>query len=302
MKCFRIDFNKLLRITLLNKESFVPPREHRTRYTSEYILYAVTKGVLKLKVNGTETELMTGDICLFDKGDFQESAEPTCCEYYYIHFATESIETFELTEEQYRKEISEKKKKCNTLNFTGSECYENCYVLLKQKYTVADKVIWEYFTGVLEKNKLNFESRYPGRRMEISNAICLMFFKLEELGEENHKTVYYTVRKIVDYIEKNFAQPVSGRDIERIFFLSYDYANRMFEEQMNSSIIKYRNFVRINHAKNMLSATDLPLAEISEQTGFENQQYFSRIFKKFEGITPSGYRRKMRSMETDADK
>lgn len=302
MKCFEIDFNELLKVTLLNKENLVPPSEHITRYTTEYILYMVTKGELLLRLNGEDIRLEPGDIFVFDKGDFQTPTKATQCEYYYLHFETESIETLELTEEQYKERIKEKSKKCNLADFHGNESYENCYGLIRQKYTVNDKSEWEYYVGIFEKNKLTFESRNPIRRMEITFSVYSLFFKMEEQGMEKNGKAYYTVRKITEYIEKNFAMPINGSDIENRFFVNFDYANRMFDKYMNCSIIKYRNLVRVNQAKNRLSNTDMPICLIAEQAGFESLQYFSRLFKKFEGITPSDYRKKIRSLEIYADK
>ena len=302
MKCFRIDFNELLKITLLNKENLIPPREHITRYTSEYILYMVTKGVINLKLNSDKIRLAPGDIFLFDKGDFQTPLDATNCEYNYIHFETDSVVTLELTEEEYKRKIDEKAKECNLADFNGDKVYENCYVLIRQKYTITDKSMLEHLSGIFEKNKLTFESKNPSRRMEISSAVCSLFFRLEEMGSEKRRKAYYTARQIADYIEKNFTLPITGSDIENRFFVNFDYANRIFEENMNCSLIRYRNLVRINHAKNRLSNTDMPLGIIAEQTGFESLQYFSRLFKKYEGITPSAYRKRIRSMETYGDK
>ena len=58
---------------------------------------------------------------------------------------------------------------------------------------------------------------------------------------------------------------------------------------MGCSIIKYRNRVRINEAKFRIAATDMNMSEIADFVGFGNVYYFSRIFKKIEGVAPSDY-------------
>ena len=59
---------------------------------------------------------------------------------------------------------------------------------------------------------------------------------------------------------------------------------------MGSSIIKYRNRLRIDAAKMSMLVADKTFSEISEETGFGDERYFNRIFKKYEGITPGEYR------------
>jgi two-component system response regulator YesN len=60
---------------------------------------------------------------------------------------------------------------------------------------------------------------------------------------------------------------------------------------MGCSIIDYTLSLRINRAKNMLAAGTHTLSQIAERVGFEDYNYFSRVFKKRTGYTPSGYKK-----------
>ena len=62
---------------------------------------------------------------------------------------------------------------------------------------------------------------------------------------------------------------------------------------MGCSIFKYRNIVRINNAKIKMLTSNSTIGEIADETGYESISYFSRIFKKYEGISPSEYQRRM---------
>ena len=66
---------------------------------------------------------------------------------------------------------------------------------------------------------------------------------------------------------------------------------RDFKKEMGKSIINYLIDVRISEARNLISGSALPLSAISEKVGFEDYNYFSRIFKKRVGYTPRQYRR-----------
>ena len=75
MKCFQIDLNELPKVALWGKEALIPPRLHYSRYLTEYVMYVVIKGELKLMVNEDVVVLGTGDVYIFCNGDLQESLE-----------------------------------------------------------------------------------------------------------------------------------------------------------------------------------------------------------------------------------
>lgn len=91
MKCFKIDLNKIPKVILLGKETLIPPRCHYSRTVTEYVLYIVVGGSLKLCVNGSVIMLAAGDVYLFSKGDNQKPVESSFCEYYYVHFQAENV-------------------------------------------------------------------------------------------------------------------------------------------------------------------------------------------------------------------
>lgn len=293
MKCFCLGLSEILKIQLLGKETLVPPTRHITRHTGEYILYAVTKGQLILLVNGVREELNPGDIFLFDKGDFQTPESATYCEYYYLHFDMDDITARELSEAEYQKELEVKGKTYLNTDAYDLNCYRNFSVLLRQRNRVTDHQLFEHLTDILKKNRLTAAAKYPETRLEISHNIQNFLLKLEDLNRVKKEKSYYRAVEIARYIEEHFDQEISAQTIEGTFFISFDYANRIFENNMKSSIIKYRNTVRLNHAKVKLATTNLPIGGIAAETGFGSEQYFSRIFKKYLGVTPSEYRKNL---------
>ena len=60
---------------------------------------------------------------------------------------------------------------------------------------------------------------------------------------------------------------------------------------MNTTIISYVNKLRIESSKSLLLSSDLNISEIASTTGFFDINYFSRIFKKYTGISPTDYRK-----------
>jgi YesN/AraC family two-component response regulator len=71
------------------------------------------------------------------------------------------------------------------------------------------------------------------------------------------------------------------------------YLSMHFKREMGINFTDYLNDVRIKRSKDLLITTNLSLLDISLQTGFEEQSYFTKVFKKLAGITPNQYRKKI---------
>ena len=97
--------------------------------------------------------------------------------------------------------------------------------------------------------------------------------------------------KITSYILDNYTDPnLSLADISKFADISEVHIRRIFKAEANTTPIKYINFIRITQAENMLKSSNCSIAEISESVGFNDPFYFSRIFKKSFGISPSEFR------------
>ena len=69
-----------------------------------------------------------------------------------------------------------------------------------------------------------------------------------------------------------------------------DSLSKIFKEETQKSISAYINYVRIENAKKLLTTTDISLVDLAYIVGFEEQSYFTKVFKKLEGIAPGKYR------------
>lgn len=92
------------------------------------------------------------------------------------------------------------------------------------------------------------------------------------------------------YLSEHFTEKISLDVLSSRFFLSRFYLTKRFKEQYGVTISDYILDLRIRRAKELLRFSSLSLDEISAECGFYDLPYFSRKFKKAEGITPSAYR------------
>ena len=99
------------------------------------------------------------------------------------------------------------------------------------------------------------------------------------------------VQKALEYISVNYEKNFSNSFLANICNLSLGRFEHLFREETGMSAGAYRQRLRIENAKNLLTSTNLPVSEISELVGFPDQLYFSRLFKNKTGMSPSKYRR-----------
>lgn len=97
-------------------------------------------------------------------------------------------------------------------------------------------------------------------------------------------------KKAIRYISQNFAQNLTLSMVADHVHLNPAYFSTLFKQSTGSSFKEYLNMVRIEESKRLLSNTDYSIIDISLATGFEDQSYFSKVFKKYTGLTPKQYR------------
>ena len=98
------------------------------------------------------------------------------------------------------------------------------------------------------------------------------------------------IKKAIQYISKNYANNLSLELVANQVHLNPTYFSTLFKQSTGSSFKEYLNMVRIEESKRLLSNTDYALIDIAIATGFEDQSYFTKVFKKYTGLTPKQFR------------
>ena len=99
------------------------------------------------------------------------------------------------------------------------------------------------------------------------------------------------IEPIRQYLLEHWNEKISLADLETAFYINRFYLSKRFHETYHMTISDYLLELRINRAKEYLRFSNSSLEEIAEKCGFYDPAYFSRTFKKAEGISPSAYRR-----------
>jgi len=99
------------------------------------------------------------------------------------------------------------------------------------------------------------------------------------------------MRKAELFIRENLTRKISLSEIAKVAGLSAPYFSTIFKEEMGENLSSYVNRQRVEKASKLLLETDLSLSEIAASCCFQDQSWFSKIFKSFTGISPGKYRR-----------
>ncbi len=92
------------------------------------------------------------------------------------------------------------------------------------------------------------------------------------------------------FIEENYCRDISLDDVSRIVDISPYYFSKLFKEETGENFIEYLTNIRMERARKLLQNRELSIKNICIDTGYSDPNYFSRIFKKQVGLTPTEYR------------
>lgn len=106
-------------------------------------------------------------------------------------------------------------------------------------------------------------------------------------GVKNIDIIY----KAVAYLRKNYMKKITLEEVAREVNLSPSYFSKIFKEEMKCNFSTYLNMLRVENSKKYLLNNDIPLVEVAGLVGFQDQSYFSKVFKKIENISPGEFRK-----------
>ncbi len=107
------------------------------------------------------------------------------------------------------------------------------------------------------------------------------------LKDVKHIDVIY---KAVDYVKRNYMKKIMLEDVANYVQLSTSYFCAIFKKEMKSNFNTYLNRVRIEMSKKLLADHDITLVDVANMVGYEDQSYFTRVFRNVVGISPGKFR------------
>ena len=125
--------------------------------------------------------------------------------------------------------------------------------------------------------------------MNLLERLLIRCYEVSSLAD--HAPMDHRILEACQILSASLSAEVSIVELAEQVFLSPSRLAHLFREQVGVSIVRWREDQRIIRAKLLLQTTPLPVAVIGQQTGYDDQLYFSRVFKKRVGVSPSEYRK-----------
>ncbi len=97
--------------------------------------------------------------------------------------------------------------------------------------------------------------------------------------------------KLTSYLSEHYREEFTVNKAARLVNISAGYLSFLFKKQTGKTLIEYLNDVRVSRAAEYLVNSGMSVAEIAEEVGYENINYFGRLFKEITGLCPKQYRR-----------
>lgn len=285
-----VNMDIMPKIRMAGFVSYPTPWIHFKRKLDEYVLILVKSGELHLLENGTPYILKKGDVFLLEPGFEHEGFEKHVCAYYYVHFSHTNITSKPIGDKKAlaRHFLVEQKQ-------TDADDSNLCFLGKHFKLT-GTSVLLQAFHAMDELRELYSRKQYNRNLTALQFSRLLIELSREHLLAEIHKNsnfnskAFMKVQALLEYIHHHYFEKIASPDIERLFECNFDYLNRNYKSMTGYTIIQYINKVRIDHAKELLQATDLSIGEVSYLSGLNDLYYFSKVFKKHTGLSPLQYR------------
>lgn len=95
---------------------------------------------------------------------------------------------------------------------------------------------------------------------------------------------------IKDYIDRNYKKDISAKDVAGILGYSDVYFSKVFKQLFDDNFINYLTKIRIDRAKVLLKDISFNIKEVGKSVGYADSNYFTKVFKRSIGMSPSEYR------------
>ena len=244
----------------------------------EFEIIYVRSGFLAVSISGESYIGKTGDAFVVSPGNLHLMGSQTgTVDYYTFLFPLKCI--------SFRTDDMLDEKLLEPLN--------SGHLMICPRVKDTAKELCEQLIEIYEAKKDESESKIT---TQVRTKIILLQFILEMWKKgfviENDTSGRNTVEKeMVSYIQQNFTGKISLREFGEQFHLSEKYISRYFKEHFHITLSQYVTYLRLEHAKQLLQDTDIPVTDVAMQSGYQNVSYFIRSFQKAYAVSPLKYRK-----------
>ena len=132
------------------------------------------------------------------------------------------------------------------------------------------------------------DNMYSVNRL-IEDALCAFADRVKEYCIQRYSN---TITTCLNHISKNIYHEISLNNLATLLDINPTYLSKLFKKEVGIPLSEYIQRERVEEAKKLLTLTTYPLSDICAWLNFNDQSYFTRVFKKSTNMTPRQYREK----------
>ncbi len=293
---FLYDADELPQVRFVGRIRYKEKWTHFSRCIDEYIAYIIISGNLFIEEDGHRYHMKKHEILILEPGLEHKGYQGASCEYYYVHFKHKTMRKIkEEDEEDLLLTMMEKRKQSILFDNLKEGNAIDSIVLLPKTFSLSPEksyaatlrsVVGKYYTRKEQYKRLT-STYIHALLIEISQDF--LSASLMEGNKTHIRKSTITAENVLHYLNVNYSEQIDSTVIEEKFEVNFDYLNRVFASITGDTIFRYLTKVRMNHAKELIRTTNLPFGEIGYLVGINDPFYFSKLFKKVTGTTPTGY-------------
>ena len=247
---------------------------HRPRGRLDYQILYIASGKAHFYFNGVEQTVTAGNMVLYRPKEEQR----------YYYYGADHTEVY-------------------WVHFTGNNVKN-----ILRKYGIADDVhvihtgiALEYkqiFLQMIQEMKLCKEDYEELLVNYLQTLLIMIHRQINNKPRGKNPFISSEIDTAVRYFHENYNKPFSIEEFAAAHHMSVSWFIRNFKEYTNSTPAQYILSLRICNAQTLLESTDYNVTEIASIVGYDNPLYFSRLFKKQSGMSPSEFRKQFEAGTT----
>ncbi|MBQ3052500.1 MAG: helix-turn-helix domain-containing protein [Clostridia bacterium] len=233
-------------------------------FHTDYELCYVQAGEFRFVLNEKILDLTPGDAVIVPKNAIHNTDSGDCL---YNYLITLSFDNHHLFYE--------------TSTMLSELCAENIVHIPTDKKGEVEELLYKIEDEYIKKR----DSHQTLIKFYIGELLTMLYrYRLSRTENPSHSMSI--IQKIVDYITLNFDRDITLNTLCKKYNISSSYLSHKFKNTMGCSISEYITSVRIANAEKLLKSGKISITEVSAKCGFNDSNYFARVFKQHKGITP----------------
>lgn len=271
---------------LVNDNGFL----HPARRLDTFVFLLITEGKLHIEQNGRRFDVKENQFFVLYSGMEHKGYKPSegRLSYYWVHFT--------IGDRDYKfvnKNIISRSGLVDRSNIFVENILES-YILPEAGVIDTTNRAQSLFSQLLDMARRgNYNKSYlcnyalSALLLEVTNGIVAYDIRTASLEKENG-----LVLEVIEWVRTNYDKQLTVTDIAARFGYHPSYLTSVFKKSTGHTVIEYINLLRITVAKNLLlNKSDIQIKTAAITVGIPDEKYFSRLFKKYAGLTPLEYKK-----------